>query len=390
MEGWSTGPHDGRALLVAEAGGGVWLLQPDADGGAGALRWFGPARPLEASVPATAHGSAPLGRVIGACGQRALMLHAEGQALVASELWPPEDPASPPRQVERARAPAFGALSGAALSCGPAADNDLAEPIFVGMPTADGGAGGVYRWGAGQAPAPLLRGRAPGQLLGGTVIAGHDLNGDGIADLAASAWGQGNNAGAVWLLDGPVPADAEGPDRRWFSPREGDVAGFALAYAGDADHDGYPELLIGAHGADDADWSAGAAYLVDPRRRGPLSGALATYLGASANDRAGWAVDAGHDADADGRADLLIGAPGLDAGGAEAGGVFLESGHQRGTFVLSPAHALRLGPGPQAQLGEVIALLPAGAGVAFGRARRAPPGAPAAPVLERLQATPRR
>ena len=100
----------------------------------------------------------------------------------------------------------------------------------------------------------------------------------------------------------------------------------------------------------------------------------------------------GADLNNDGRADLIIGAPGVDRGAAEAGAVFLRLGGERGVFVLSPASALRAGPSPQAQLGEAVALRPAEGGLAFGRARRAPPGTADTPALTRLQPalTPRR
>ncbi len=385
------GAPDGRILLVPAESGGLWLLQPEAGGGA--LRWFGPARPLQASPAATGPAATDPGRAVGACGDHAVLLTEEGDQLVSLIVAPPEGAGAAPRSAELGRAPALGPLSGASVACLPAADPTGEAALLVGLPGARAGAGAVYRWTIGQTPAPILLGPTAGQLLGGTTIAGHDLNGDGLDDLAVSAWGAMNNAGAVWLIDGPLPPiPADVPDRRYFSRIDGDVAGFALAYAGDTDGDGYGELLVGAHGADHRGWSAGAAYLVDPRGRGPLDRAQATFLGDAANDRAGWSVAGGADVNNDGRADLIIGAPGVDSGAAEAGAVFLRLGGERGVFVLSPASALRAGPSQQAQLGEAVALLPADGGLAFGRARRAPPGTAETPALTRLQPalTPRR
>ena len=71
--------------------------------------------------------------------------------------------------------------------------------------------------------------------------------------------------------------------------------------------------------------SAGVAYL----EMGPLSGttslslARARFDGAAANDYAGASVAGAGDVDADGYADMLVGATGEDSGGSSAGAAYL-------------------------------------------------------------------
>jgi hypothetical protein len=80
-----------------------------------------------------------------------------------------------------------------------------------------------------------------------------------------------------------------------------------VAGAGDVDADGYADLLVGAQGNAD---HAGAVYLV---RRGSilrsmsLSAADAEYGGALPGDCAGCSVASAGDVNADGHADILVG-----------------------------------------------------------------------------------
>ena len=86
----------------------------------------------------------------------------------------------------------------------------------------------------------------------------------------------------------------------------GDVSG-----AGDVDADGHDDVLVGSHSNDEGGTDAGAAYLV----LGPITGTLdlsradVKLLGEDASDWAGDTVSGAGDVDADGQADLLVGAP---------------------------------------------------------------------------------
>src|SRR6185436_16216403 len=99
----------------------------------------------------------------------------------------------------------------------------------------------------------------------------------------------------------------------------------AVAGAGDVDADGHDDLLVGASANDSAAIDAGATYLV----LGPVTGTLgladadAKLVGEAAGDGAGWSVAGTGDVDADGHADLLIGAPYDDEGSKQAGAVYV-------------------------------------------------------------------
>ena len=97
-------------------------------------------------------------------------------------------------------------------------------------------------------------------------------------------------------------------DAIFYGEAEDDYAGYALSGAGDVDGDGLDDLLIGAYGSDDPTGSAGAAYLVLGGTTGTMSlaGAHGTFIGEAGADVAGQVVSGAGDANADGYADLLI------------------------------------------------------------------------------------
>lgn len=123
----------------------------------------------------------------------------------------------------------------------------------------------------------------------------------------------------------------------------GDRAGSALA-VGDATGDGADDALVGAPGSDAAASLAGAAYLVVDTfvNDSDLVDAFVVLEGDAAYDGAGTAV-ALVDVDGDGLDDLVVGAPGMDAGGAEGGGIALFASPLLTDHALADADATWLG-----------------------------------------------
>jgi hypothetical protein len=111
--------------------------------------------------------------------------------------------------------------------------------------------------------------------------------------------------------------------RRFDGERLGAQFGSAAAGPGDVDGDGVPDVLIGAYtDSPGGRTEAGSAYVFS----GKTGGLLARLEGASQFDHFGFSVAGAGDVNADGRKDLIVGAPDADPDGrASAGSAFVFS-----------------------------------------------------------------
>jgi hypothetical protein len=260
-----------------------------------------------------------------------------------------------------------GGKLGAALGVGDL-DGDGALDLAVGGP---GGIGRVAVF-SGPLVGALAQGGADasrtgesfGDEAGASLATGCDFDGDGQDDLAVGAWGHdqgGATAGAVYVLLGPVTGTASlaTADAVFYGEASGDWAGWSVACAGDTDGDGRDGLLVGAWRQDEGTLDAGAAYLIEGSIAAGVSGSLAAadakLLGESAFDYAGYSVAGAGDVDGDGLADVLIGAPGRDEAGSQAGAVYLVLGPISGTVSLAQADRKLLGVGAGDQAGALVA-----------------------------------
>ena len=187
-----------------------------------------------------------------------------------------------------------------------------------------------------------LFGEAEDDYAGRSVAAAGDVNADGYSDVVIGAYYNdegGSNAGKAYVLHGPLTGDMDlaAADAWFLGELDHDHAGSALSSAGDVNGDGYDDVLIGAYGSDDVGTSAGQAYLL----HGPISGEVdlsfadAHFIGESSYDYAGSVVAAAGDANLDGYADILIGAPDNNDGGTDSGKAYLLYGPLMGTYDLT-------------------------------------------------------
>lgn len=142
-----------------------------------------------------------------------------------------------------------------------------------------------------------------------------------------------------------------------------DYSGYSVTSAGDINHDGYDDLLIGAPNQDATGSDAGAVYLIYGKADKytgtlDLAQADAKFIGEMAGDLAGWSVAGIRDFNKDGFDDFVVGAPKQDAGGSNAGAAYViygQSAKFSGTINLSTADIKFLGEVDGDQLGFAVA-----------------------------------
>lgn len=165
-----------------------------------------------------------------------------------------------------------------------------------------------------QKPIYTLAGSGVGDRLGEAVSGAGDVNGDGFADVivgAPFADSNGLDSGTVRVLSG-----ADGSSLRTFwGQHAGDQFGRSVRGAGDVNGDGFADLIVGAPRADTNGADSGSAYVLS----GANGSTLHVFSGDSAGDQFGWSVSGAGDVDGDGFADLVVGAPFADVGGANSG-----------------------------------------------------------------------
>ena len=198
-----------------------------------------------------------------------------------------------------------------------------------------------------------------GSQLGGQG----DLNGDGIPDLLMSAPGQcegGLDAGAIYVMDGPVSGDlsAADADRKVLGAATRELAGEVLSVAGDVNGDGYGDFAVGERFKDGPEGgSQGVVYVV----LGPGSGvselayADASLWGEMASDNAGSSVASVGDVDLDGFEDLLVGAEDSGTEETNGGAAYLVHGPVTGSVNLSSAALKFVGSESDERVGTAVA-----------------------------------
>lgn len=226
-------------------------------------------------------------------------------------------------------------------------NGDGRPDMIVGAPNTGAGVGSAYIvFGTGStstvdlsalgAAGFRIDGAAAGHRAGHSVAGAGDVNGDGRPDVIVGALAAGNNgrmlSGSGYVVFGKdsttaVDLNALGDGGfRIDGAAAQDGAGQSVGGAGDVNGDGRPDLIVGAHGADNNGSFSGSAYVVFGRNLTTAVdlNALGTdgfrIDGAAIGHFAGGSVAGAGDVNGDGRPDVIVGAQGASNNGRTGSG----------------------------------------------------------------------
>jgi hypothetical protein len=241
-------------------------------------------------------------------------------------------------------------------------NNDGYADVIVGAPYFDvtafnregaafvflGGPGGTGNGNPANADA-RLNGDQPNTFMGWSVASAGDVNGDHYADVIVGATHYSAlefAEGAAFVFRGSASGIASGSPATASAQLESNQndahLGFSVAGAGDVNNDGYADVIVGAPLYDAGQTDEGAAFVF----LGGVSG-VATTASARLESNQGGAISAqmgnsvagAGDVNNDGYADVIVGAPGYNAGQAGEGAAFVFLGGASGIANGSPATA---------------------------------------------------
>jgi hypothetical protein len=169
-------------------------------------------------------------------------------------------------------------------------------------------------------------GQAEGDSLGYSVSGAGDADNDGYDDLIVGVPCHdylGTNSGKAYVYSGRTGSMLCG----FSGASDGDKFGYSVSRAGDVNSDGYDDVICAAPFYDDGGSSdAGRVYVYSPYNYIQLW----VFTGETTDDQLGWSVSGAGDVNNDGHDDLIAGAPGNDGGGVDAGRAYVYSGQTGG------------------------------------------------------------
>ena len=222
-------------------------------------------------------------------------------------------------------------LVGAPLYIPPgSSDKEGAVFVFYG---AAGGLSEEPNWIVGNGKA--------GSRFGSAVSSAGDVNGDGFDDIIVGAEDYKLNfdgyagepkSGAAFLYLGSEDGLSETPDWIGYAEAAAISFGFSVGSAGDVNHDGFDDVIIGApyYESSSEQNNEGKVYVYLGSETGPGEDPDWIYECNLPNSSCGYAVNAAGDVNGDGYGDIVVGTPHYDNLETNEGAVLLFYGSEDG------------------------------------------------------------
>lgn len=172
--------------------------------------------------------------------------------------------------------------------------------------------------------------------LGISVAMAGDVNGDGYSDMLAGAHqfdnGQSNEGIGALILGAP---NGLGSVTFLECNQPGAMMGFAVAGAGDVDGDGFSDVMAGARLYTNGQALEGAAFVFRGSANGLITANPTVIEGNQVDARLGHALSSAGDVNGDGFSDIALGAYLYDKGSSNEGAVMIHYGSANGVNTVA-------------------------------------------------------
>jgi hypothetical protein len=206
-------------------------------------------------------------------------------------------------------------------------ENEGAVFVYYGSPS-----------GLDTNPSWIMEGNQANAFFGASVSTAGDVNKDGYADVVvgASYYDDGEtNEGKVFVYLGSASGLAKTP---YFTAQSDQVNAFfgkSVSSAGDVNHDGFGDIVVGAPGYDHGQLNEGRAYLYLGTYGGMTQAPAWTGESNQADASFGNSVACAGDLNGDGFSDVVVGANRFDDKMSNVGKLYVYMGSANG-FSLYP------------------------------------------------------
>ena len=227
-----------------------------------------------------------------------------------------------------------------------APDESNGGAIYVALMNSDGTASSAVRISHNENGGPDLTGITS---FGYAVSGIGDINGDGTPDIMVGTLESQNGAAYVLLMnsDGTAQSTVTIAHNENGGPplTDGDFFGATVSGIGDLNHDGTPDIMIGAFGDGTGGVQRGVAYIILMKSDGTGDSTIKIAHGTAGlalddRDWFGVSVSGIGDVNYDGIPDVIIGASQDDTGGSQRGAAYIMLLNRNGTIqdIIKLAH----------------------------------------------------
>ncbi len=241
-----------------------------------------------------------------------------------------------------------GARMGTSVSSAGDVNGDGYADVIIGVPfyangQTDEGVAYLFHGGASGIStsfASIIESNQAGSNMGWDVSGAGDVNGDGYSDVIISAQEYANgqtDEGAAFVYHGSASGISTTAAARVESNQWVAYMGWSVSSAGDANGDGYSDVIVGANLYDNGQTNEGAAFIYHGSVSGINTTAAAVLESNQANARMGNSVSSAGDVNGDGYNDVIVGASYYGNGQSFEGAAFVYHGSASGISTTAAA-----------------------------------------------------